>query len=92
MIKITNWEHLSFRVIALFVIAMFLSFIPETAFMKEFFNDSYCTVLYHNDSYVHRTPTFHWGWRHWLYFFMCMLLFIIQAVRIISFIDAKKFS
>lgn len=31
-------------------------------------------------------PTWHWGWRHWLWCFMSILLFLCSSVRIVIFI------
>lgn len=35
-------------------------------------------------------PTWHWGWRHWLFMMMGVCLFFIQAVDIVHFIDKKE--
>lgn len=32
------------------------------------------------------SPEWHWGVRHWIWFFMCMSCFIIQTIRIIIMI------
>lgn len=34
--------------------------------------------------YDYHDPKLHWGYRHWLFFFMGLVLFIIQAVNIIQ--------
>jgi hypothetical protein len=72
-IKLSSWEHLSIRIIMLFVVAMIVSFIPEISVMRSFFGDTYCAISNHSYSYagdVHTEPTWHWGWRHWLFLFM----------------------
>ena len=34
-------------------------------------------------------PTWHYGWRHWLFIAMGFCLFILQAIDVISFINKK---
>lgn len=34
-------------------------------------------------------PDWHWGYRHWLFFFMGLILFIIQTIRLISYTNKK---
>ena len=84
--KITFWEKLSIRIVILFVMAMFVSHVPQ--YMRGFFGDWWCTdvtTFHYNSTYV--TPHWHWGWQHWLWVFMCICLFIVQSVRIYYFIE-----
>jgi hypothetical protein len=63
--------------------------------MRSFFGDTYCAISNHSYSYagdVHTEPTWHWGWRHWLFLFMGIALFIVQAVRLGMFIERTKFN
>lgn len=89
--KINKWYGLSIRVIALFVTAMIVSFSPT--FFRSFFDD----YLYTPDDSSYSRGFFdkewHWGYRHYLYFWMCVILFIIQAVRLGMWVDknAKEF-
>jgi hypothetical protein len=90
------------RIIALFMMAILFSFIPE--YLHEFFGDwqcegsipwkfqpdtsnSYSYVLYKGCMYggQHHLKTIHWGYRHWLFFTMGVILFIIQLVDIINY-------
>lgn len=92
---------LSLRVVALFTAAMFLSFIPE--YLHSFFGDWMCegshwvagTANFFGsyegcdyDTSKHMSQ-WHWGWRHWLWCVMCMILFAIQAFDIIKNVVSK---
>lgn len=78
---------ISLRVIALFVIAMLVSFIPEL--IPDFFGDWNCNGCTYGGDYRNHMPQTHWGYRHWLFFTMGVSLFIIQIVDIINYIDKK---
>ncbi len=90
--KINLWYGLSFRIILLFVTAMLVSFSPEL--FRGFFGDE----LYPPDDghYLRGRDNswiddkWDWGYRHFLYFFMCIFLFIVQAVRLIMWIYENK--
>ena len=87
----------SIRVIAMFTGAILLSYIP--VLMPKFFGDWFCkgsgnwidnhyqkctqTGQFHN-------PTWHWGYQHWLFFFMGLCLMVIQIVDIINLINKKE--
>jgi len=90
-IKVSNWEKVSLRIIMLFVVAMIFSFIPEISFMRDFFGDVYCSIEHTSFEDQHSEPTWHWGWRHWLFLFMGVALFITQAIKLGFFIDKTKF-
>lgn len=93
----------SFRIIALFVCAMFVSFIPE--YLHSFFGDWHCKgsgemIISQNIGASHwsqcdynvggsnyHLPTWHWGYRHYLFLVMGILLSIVQIWDIICVID-----
>lgn len=94
----------SLRIILLFSVAIFLSFIPQL--LHTFFGDWHCNGsgvarlipetkrMYEHyeysgckyDTMVHE-PTWHWGYRHWLWLCMDISLAIVQIVDIIKIID-----
>lgn len=83
------------RIVLLFSIVILMSFIPESN--REFFGDWQCNggnyykkegCLYGAD-FVHG-PTWHWGFRHWIWMFMGLALFIYNAVLIIIKLDTKS--
>lgn len=70
------------------MIAMAASVIPEM--YREAFGDIYCP-LFRDDypaicqwGYRAHGNRFHWGYRHWLWFFMGFCLVIVQIVKIIA--------
>lgn len=82
-------QIISLRVILLFTVAMFVSFIPD--YLHDFFGDWTCKGCNYGEPgrYVH-DPSLHWGYRHWLFLSMGIILFIIQAVDLIMYIDSKE--
>jgi len=84
--KIHNdWNGLSLRIIALFATAMLISYSPD--YLRTFFADS----LYPADQ-GHYGRGFidcdwSWGYRHHLYFFMCLALFFVQTARLFKWCD-----
>lgn len=78
----------SLRIIALFTVAILVSFIPEN--FPDFFGDWSCGKIiseYGTHSYFpapHNVPDLHWGYRHYLFFIMGMVLFCVQVVDIID--------
>lgn len=99
--KLNQNIKLSIRIILLFSVAIFSTFIPES--FPEFFGDWMCegskygkiikateATWEHYEkvgcdyvSSIHN-PTLHWGYRHYLYLVMCLVLFIIQVNDIIK--------
>jgi len=78
-------QIISLKVILLFIVAIFSTFIGD--YLHSFFGDNFCNIphhLYGGD--YHDNPTWHWGYRHWLYSAMCIVLFLIQAIDIINYI------
>jgi len=89
---------ISLRVIALFLVAILVSKIPEL--YPNFFGDWFCqgTLERINDSRyefkgcnhlnVWHDPQFHWGYQHFLFFLMGLSLAVIQIIDIVNI--AKK--
>lgn len=77
---------------ALFTVAIFSTFIPE--YLHGFFGDRYCyePIKGCKDTVARYEyqPHYHWGYRHWLYFVMTLILFILQAVRIIEYVSNEE--
>lgn len=87
--KLNVWNGLSIRIIALFAIAIVLSFCND--FLRDFFGDTYI----HFDKYGCRAWSImddEWkcGYRHRLYFLMCLTLFLIQITRLCLWIDKNS--
>lgn len=81
---------ISARIVALFGSAILISFIPE--YFPDFFGDWMCKASEYNkhiDFNPHSIPELHWGYRHYLFFTMGLVLFIIQAVTIVNQADKK---
>lgn len=92
------------RIILLFMLAMVTTFIPEQLpeFFGDFqcqgghyeYDAHGVSVLvgckYHiNNGYSAHSPTTHWGYRHWLFFAMGLVLFIYNGILIVSAMDKK---
>jgi hypothetical protein len=88
--KLNLWYGLSLRIIALFVTAIIVSYTPELFSLRDIFGDK----PYPDDGRYHRTgfidEEWNWGYRHYLYFLMCLCLFIVQSVRLGMWIDKNK--
>jgi len=92
--KLTKTQIISLKVILLFTIAIFSTFIGD--YFHSFLGDWKCegsgqriidTYIYQKCNYAgceYHEPTWHWGYRHWLYFTMCLTLFIIQVFDIVN--------
>ncbi len=89
---------ISVNVIMIFGIAISMSIVPEL--YPSFFGDWKCvgnykstTTLYHgcmeyyNMANELHEPTMHWGYRHFLYLFMGIALFLIQVSRVVYLIN-----
>ena len=70
------------RIVLLFSIVMLMSFIPENN--REFFGDWHC------DGHNLHEPTWHWGFRHYMWMLMGLALFIYNAVLIVIKLDTKS--
>jgi len=86
---------ISIRVIALFMVAIFVSKIPDV--YPTFFGDWHCKgiiyvmstneIIGHYegcDMWQQHNPTMHWGYQHYLFFMMGLSLFIIQLVDVVK--------
>lgn len=85
--KLNFWSEISLRIVLIFIFFILASFIPELDIMHQFFDDKLCNNIadYHNgNSYI--TEHYHWGYRHWLWIFMGIILAIIQFVKLLTFI------
>ena len=98
--KIMNKLYIliSFRIILLFTTAIIMSFIPD--YLPEIFDvkcDGTSPVTYYGSTYYQCSETwgdcssrlqhpaqYHWGYRHFLFCFMGICLFILQVVEIIN--------
>lgn len=90
---------LSLQVVAIFAVAMLASLMPDL--YPEFFGDYKCTGKLWNEKlnvYLGCSapaegphgPTNHWGYRHFLFFLMGIVLFVLQAIRLVSFYNKNK--
>lgn len=89
--KIKSWNGLSLRIIALFATAMLVSYSP--ALLREFFEDKFITPDAHGYRWTHSflgiDEEWDWGYRHYLYFIMCLALFFVQAARLIKWVSSE---
>lgn len=93
-----NKTKISLKIIAIFCTAILASFIPDN--FHSFFGDWFCDGLLkeydknynvisrvgncaYGDGSSHN-PSWHWGWRHWLWMFMGLSLFIVQCIDLFS--------
>ena len=100
--KINKSQKISLKVILLFTIAIFSTFVGD--YLHSFLgdwkclgsgtpNDSIYYTIYKYCNYAEcgfHDPTWHWGYRHWLYLAMCITLFIIQILDIVSFASSNE--
>ncbi len=92
--KLQKTQVISLKIIMLFTIAIISTFIGD--YLHSFFGDWKCngsgerivdTWIYAKCNYGDigsHESTWHWGYRHWLYFTMCITLFIIQVKDILK--------
>jgi hypothetical protein len=52
--------------------------------------DSYMYQKCNYAGWEYHESTWHWGYRHWLYFIMCLTLFVLQVTDIINYADAES--
>jgi hypothetical protein len=84
----SDWTKLSLRIIALFATAMLVSYSPD--YLRDFFGDE--TIPQDKYSYNHgfMDGKWNWGYRHYLYFWMCVALFFTQAARLFTWVGHKN--
>ena len=99
--RLQKTQKLSLKVILLFTVAIFSTFIGD--YLHSFLGDWKClgsgkpnesiyNPIYQFCNYAEcdfHDPTWHWGYRRWLYFTMCTILFIIQTIDIFSFAQSE---
>ncbi len=85
-----KWYGLSIRVIALFATAMLVSYSPM--FLRGFFEDTPNLPDQFGRVWGKgiMDGNWDWGYRHYLYFYMCVVLFFIQGVRICKWIEKNR--
>ncbi len=88
----TKTTHISIRIIILFSIAILLSFISD--YYPSFFGDIFCPgnvdkkcISGWGDSHG---PTWHWGYRHYLWMIAGLCLSIVQIVKTVNIVDNDK--
>jgi len=91
MKNLNPWIQLSLQFAYIFTVAILVSFIPD--YLHTFFGDEWCTFnnCFRSDSTPHKYPEWHYGYRHWLWILMGIVLFFIQLARIIHFISRTEF-
>ena len=89
--KLSTFNYLTVNIVILFSIAILSTFIGDN--LHSFFGDELCKGRYYDkvnsntygclySNCGEHDPTWHWGYRHWLYSTMCVILFIVNAIRI----------
>jgi len=89
--KTNFYLKLSIQIVLIFTALIFASFIGD--YLHEFLGDTYCMLKDCHSGMMgesHVTPEWHWGYRHWLLFFMGASLFISQFVRICNLISDER--
>ena len=88
--------NISLRIVALFVMAMIVSFIPD--YLHTFFGDVYCVgnletpfcpSAYSKFNYLHGSE-WHWAYRHWLFAAMGFWLAVVQIVNLVNVASETK--
>lgn len=93
------FTKVSINIVLVFMTIIMFSFIPDE--FPSLFGDRLCTTGNSPDyqfciegyRYVtnpHAPGKWHWGYRHWLWLFMGIFLFIVQVVRIITLIGDNQ--
>ena len=78
--KTNVFLHIAIRIIILFTIGMFMTFVPEL--LRDFFGDTphVCTRKFCNEQF---DIDWNWGKRHYWYNTMMMLLFMLGLVNVV---------
>jgi len=98
--KTSIYTQVTVNIVAVFIVVILMSFVPD--YFYNFFGDWKCEGsryvseagniwgnrigCTYGDSGNHN-PKWHWGYRHWIWFFMGITLFIVQFIRIVNLID-----
>ena len=99
MKQLPFYLKISIQIALIFTVMIFTSFIGD--YLHKFLDDTYCTGWNRNvitgaleecrgEFTSHKSPTWHWGYRHWLLFLMGASLFITQVVRIVNLIEKES--
>lgn len=95
--KTNIYLKVSINIVYVFMVAILVSFIPDS--LHEFFGDwlcngsgtydpsSYSYTGFHYGDCGRHDPSWHWGYRHWLWSFMGIILFVVQVIRIGTIIN-----
>lgn len=96
-----KYTWLSINVVLIFLTGMVMSMVPDL--FPDLFGDWICEGCVRIDRGAFfeykgcdfgpqdsHSPTWHWGYRHWLFFIMGIILFIIQVGRVIQIIDKEE--
>lgn len=97
--------NISARIILLFTVAIFSTFVGDKCrdffgdthcegarYEKKVINKEIVDNLVgclEGYTRIEHEPTWHWGYRHWLYMAMCLALFVFQAINLINYINSK---
>lgn len=99
----SKWNCLYVQLLIMMAVMMAVSFIPEH--FREFFGDMKCDGNFgHTDDtewvfdkgscyyrgIMEHQPTWHWGFRHWLFFTFGIAFTIISIVRIVEKWERSK--
>jgi hypothetical protein len=75
----------------LFTVAIFSTFIGD--YLHSFFGDVLCNSINCRDMInpdKYDISHYHWGYRHYLYFVMCVILFLIQCSDVIRYAKSES--
>lgn len=83
----------SINIVALFLCAIFISLIPDK--FPLLFGDWHCSGGHYSDGHYYgcqygpgaHNHTWHWGFRHYLFFLMGLSLFALNVARIIKIMN-----
>ncbi len=92
--------RLTLQIMSIFIVAMLVSLIPD--YLHTFFYDRYCTGIVKGlDKFVQcdegfhtgrepQSAMWHWGYRHCIWFWMGIVIFIVQVIRVIDFVIKEQ--
>ena len=93
-----KYTSVSIRIILIFTCAILMSYAP--ILFPDFFGDWNCVGANynHNSNLVgclyadcgRHNPSIHWGYQHWLWFFMGLSLMVVQVIAMINFINKEN--
>lgn len=88
--KINKYTKVSINIVLIFTTIMLASIIPDM--FPQIFGDWLCKgCTYREADYAHyHLPTWHCGYRHWIWCAMGLSLFVVQVVRMIYIVDKDE--